>query len=38
MKNKEETPYEKWIRRNRSLSYLRTWGCLAKVDMLINKK
>jgi hypothetical protein len=38
MKNKENTPYEEWIERRPSLSYLSTWGCLAKVNVLINKK
>jgi hypothetical protein len=38
MKNKEKTPYKEWIRRKPSLSYLRTWGCLAKINVPINKK
>jgi hypothetical protein len=38
MKNKEKTPYEEWIGRRPSISYLRTWGCLAKVNVPINKK
>ncbi|KAK3124899.1 hypothetical protein QOZ80_7BG0595810 [Eleusine coracana subsp. coracana] len=38
MKNKEKTPYEEWIGRKPSLSYLHTWGCLAKVNVPINKK
>jgi hypothetical protein len=38
MKNKEKTPYEDWIGRKPLLSYLRTWGCLAKVNVSINKK
>jgi hypothetical protein len=37
-KNKEKTPYEEWVGRNPSLSYLRTWGCLAKVNIPIPKK
>jgi hypothetical protein len=37
MKSKK-TPYEEWIGRKPSLSYLRTWGCLAKVNVPINKK
>jgi len=37
-KNKDKTPYEEWIGRKPSLSYLRTWGCLAKVNVPINKK
>jgi transposase InsO family protein len=38
MKNKEKTPYEEWIGKKPSLSYLRRWGCLAKVNVPINKK
>jgi hypothetical protein len=38
MKSKEKTPYEEWIERKPSLSYLRTWGCLTKVNVTINKK
>jgi hypothetical protein len=38
MKNKEKTPYKEWIGRKPSLSYLRTWGCLTKVNVPINKK
>jgi hypothetical protein len=38
IKNKEKTPYKEWIGRRPSLSYLRTWGCLAKVNVSINKK
>jgi hypothetical protein len=38
MMNKEKTPYEEWIGRKPSLSYLRTWGCLVKVNVSINKK
>jgi hypothetical protein len=38
MKNKEKTPYKDWIGRRTSLSYLRTWGCLAKMNVPINKK
>jgi hypothetical protein len=37
-KSKETTPYEIWVGRKPSLSYLRTWGCLAKVNVLITKK
>jgi hypothetical protein len=37
-KNKEITPFEKWEKRRLNLSYLRTWGCLAKVNVPINKK
>nr|CAD39988.3 OSJNBb0045P24.6 [Oryza sativa Japonica Group] len=36
--NKDKTPYEIWIGRKPSLSYLRTWGCLAKVNVPITKK
>jgi hypothetical protein len=38
MRTKEKTPYKKWIERKHSLSYLRTWGCSAKVNVPINKK
>jgi hypothetical protein len=38
IKNKEKTPYREWIGRKPSLSYLRTWGCLVKVNVPINKK
>jgi hypothetical protein len=38
IKNKEKTPYEEWIGRKPLLSYLRTWGCLTKVNVPINKK
>jgi hypothetical protein len=31
-------PYEKWSERKPSLSYLRTWRCLAKVNIPIPKK
>ena len=37
-RNKEQTPYEIWIERKSSLSYLHTWGCMAKVNVPINKK
>ncbi|KAK1647929.1 hypothetical protein QYE76_065734 [Lolium multiflorum] len=37
-KNKDKTPYEEWSGRKPSLSYLRTWGCLAKVNIPITKK
>jgi hypothetical protein len=36
-KNKDQIPYEMWIGRKPSLSYLRTWGCLAKVNIRIPK-
>jgi hypothetical protein len=38
IKNKEKTLYKEWIWRESSLSYLRTWSCLAKVNVPINKK
>jgi hypothetical protein len=37
-RNKETTPYEYWAGRKLSLSYLRTWGCLVKVNVSISKK
>ena len=37
-RNKETTPYENWVGRKPSLSYLCTWGCLAKVNIPIYKK
>jgi hypothetical protein len=37
-KKSEITPYEGWKGRKPSLSYLRTWGCLAKVNLPIVKK
>jgi hypothetical protein len=37
-KSKETTPYDVWVGRKPSLSYLRTWGCLAKVNVPITKK
>ena len=36
-KDNEVTPYEKWTKRRTTLSYLRTWGCLAKVNVSIPK-
>jgi hypothetical protein len=36
--NKGKIPYENWVGRKPSLSYLRTWGCLAKVNVSIFKK
>jgi hypothetical protein len=38
MKNKEVTPFEEWEKRRLNLSYRRTWVCLAKVNVPINKK
>jgi hypothetical protein len=37
-KNKKITQFEEWEKRRLNLSYLRTWGCLAKVNVPINKK
>jgi hypothetical protein len=37
-KNKEITPFGKWEKKKLNVSYLRTWGCLAKVNVPINKK
>ena len=37
-RKKDHTPYGIWIERKPSLSYLRTWGCLVKVNVPINKK
>jgi hypothetical protein len=37
-KNKEITLFEEWEKKRLNLSYLRTWGCLKKVNMPINKK
>src|SRR6185437_6637032 len=37
-KNKEITPFEKWEKKRPTLSYLRTWGCLAKMSVPIIKK
>jgi transposase InsO family protein len=38
IKNKEITPFEEWEKKRVNLSYLHTWGCLAKVNVSINKK
>jgi hypothetical protein len=38
MKNKEITLYEESEKKRPTLSYLRTFGCLAKVNLPINKK
>jgi hypothetical protein len=38
IKNKEITPFEEWEKKRLTLSYLRTWGCLAKVNVPITKK
>ena len=37
-KNKEITPFEEWEKKRLNISYLRVWGCLAKVNVPINKK
>jgi hypothetical protein len=37
-KNKEITPFEKWEKKKLNISYLRTWGYLAKANVPINKK
>ena len=37
-KNKDMTPFEEWEKKRLKLSYLRTWGCLAKVNVPIPKK
>jgi hypothetical protein len=37
-KNEEITPFEEWFKKKVNLSYLRTWGCLAMVNVPINKK
>ena len=37
-KDKEVTPFEEWEKKKLNLSYLRTWGCLAKVNVPIIKK
>ena len=38
IKNKEITPFEEWDKKSPTLSYLRTWGCLAKMSVPITKK
>jgi hypothetical protein len=37
IKNKEITLFEEWEKKRVNLSYLRTWGCLAKINVSINK-
>jgi hypothetical protein len=37
-KSKETTPYEIYVGRKPSLLYLRTWGCLEKVNVPSTKK
>jgi hypothetical protein len=34
-KNKEITPFEQWEKK---ILNMQTWGCVAKVNMPINKK
>ena len=36
-KNKEITPFEEWEKKRLNFSYMRTWGCLAKVNVPIYK-
>jgi hypothetical protein len=38
IKNKKITPFEEWKKKRLNLSYMRTWGSLAKVNVPINKK
>jgi hypothetical protein len=38
MGREEKNPYENWVERKPSLSYLRTWGCMAKAKVPINSK
>jgi hypothetical protein len=38
MVKEEKTPNEKWVGRKPSLLYLRTWGCMGKINVPINKK
>jgi hypothetical protein len=37
-KNKEITPFEEREKKKLNVSYLCIYGCLAKVNVLINKK
>ena len=37
-KDKEITPFEEWKKKRPTLSYLHTWGCLAKISVPITKK
>jgi hypothetical protein len=32
-KNREATPYEGWNGRKLNVNFLRTWGCLTKVNL-----
>ena len=34
----KKTPYELWRKREQNLKYLKVWGYLAKVNILINMK
>ena len=38
VKTKNVSPFEEWQRKNTRLSYFHTWGCSAKVNILIPKK
>jgi hypothetical protein len=37
-KNNEITPFEEWEKKRPTLSYLRAWGCLIKVNVSVTKK
>ena len=37
-KTKTVSPFEEWEGKKLKLSYLRTWGCLAKVNVPIPNK
>ena len=34
----EKISYELWRKREPNMKYLKVWGCLAKVNVHINKK
>ena len=38
IKNKNITPYEGWKGHKSNVSFLRTWCCLAKVNIPASKK
>ena len=38
IKNKTINPFKEWEMKRLKLSYLRTWGCLVKVNVPISKK
>ena len=38
IKNKDITPYEGWKGQKPNVNFLRTWGCLAKVNIPVPKK